>query len=149
MKRNGTALASCGARGGRSNLRAMSSTPAPEATEFFIAPVSSAYDPNDARWRNQVQMLLKSLEANVGPIRQNVTPVAGQKGGLVEIIVALGSAGAITASVEVFKAWLGQDKTRSVKITRKRGGKTETIEVSGKNISKEVLLELAKQESAR
>lgn len=149
MKRNGTALASCGVRGGRSNLRAMSSTPAPEATEFSIAPVSSAYDPNDARWRNQVQMLLKSLEANVGPIRQNVTPVAGQKGGLVEIIVALGSAGAITASVEVFTAWLGRDKTRSVKITRKRGGKTETLEVTGDNISKEILLELAKQESAR
>ena len=127
----------------------MSSTPSPAATEISIEPTSSAYDPNDARWRSQVQLLLKSLEANVGPVRQNVTPVAGQKGGLIEIIVALGSAGAITASVEVFKAWLGRDRTRSVKITRKRGGKTETLEVTGDNISKEILLELAKQESAR
>ena len=144
------ALASCTALRARANLRAMSSAPSPAPdAEISIEPSSSAYDPSDARWRSQVQTLLASLEANVGPVRQNVTPVAGQKGGLVEIIIALGSAGAITASVEVFKAWLNRDRTRSVTITRKRGGKTEKIVVTGDNISKEILLELAKQESAK
>ncbi len=111
--------------------------------EFSINPISAAYDPSDSRWQKQVQALIVSLEANAGPVRREVTPVAGQKGGLVEIIIALGSAGAIAGAVDVFKAWLNQDRTRTVSITSTRDGKTETLTVTGDNISKEILLKLA------
>lgn len=117
--------------------------------EFSIKPCSAAYDPSDSRWQKQVQALLASLEANAGPVRRDVTPVAGQKGGLVEIIIALGSAGAIAAAVDVFKAWLNQDRTRTVSITSTRDGRTETLNVTGDNISKEILLKLAMQAAAK
>jgi hypothetical protein len=121
----------------------MSTSPA--ASEFSLQPLSAAYDANDERWLNQVQGLLASLQTNVGPVRKEITPVAGQKGGLVEIIVALGSAGAITAAVEVFKAWLGRDGTRSIEISTTAGGQKKKIKVTGQNISKELLAEALQQ----
>lgn len=116
-----------------------------ESGEMSIRPRSSAYDASDARWINQVQTLLSSLQVNVGQVRKDVTPVAGQKGGLVEIIVALGSAGAVTAAVEVFKLWLGRDKTRSIDITTKTGDVEKKITITGENISKELLAQALKQ----
>ncbi|HEY5552211.1 MAG TPA: hypothetical protein VIK52_09990 [Opitutaceae bacterium] len=117
------------------------STESREPGEIVIQPLSSAYDPGDARWETQVQGLLDSLKSNVGEVRKEVTPVAGQKGGIVEIIIALGSAGAITAAVQVFKHWLDRDTTREIKITTKVVGGKKTTRISGKNISKELLSE--------
>ena len=115
-----------------------------ESGEMSIQPRSSAYDASDARWVNQVQTLLSSLQVNVGQVRKEVTPVAEQKGGLVEIIVALGSAGAVTAVVEVFKLWLSRDKTRSIDITTKTGDVEKKITITGENISKELLAQALK-----
>ena len=113
--------------------------------EFTIQPMSDAYDPSDDRWLTQVQSLLTSVQMNVGPVRKDVTPVPGQKGGVVEIIVALGSAGALTAAVEVFKAWLSRDGTRSIEISTTTGGQKKKIKVTGQNISKELLAEALQQ----
>jgi hypothetical protein len=112
-----------------------------DPSEIVIQPLSSAYDSGDARWESQVQGLLSSLEANAGEVRKEVTPVPGQKGGVVEIIIALGSAGAISAAVQVFKQWLDRDTTRSITIRKKKVRGEETITVTGKNISKELLSE--------
>lgn len=109
--------------------------------EVVIEPLSGAYDPADARWESQVQGLLDSLKANVGEVRKEVTPVPGQKGGVVEIIIALGSAGAISAAVQVFKHWLDRDSTRSITIRKKKARGEETITITGRNISKELLSE--------
>lgn len=121
----------------------MSTVPAP--AEFSIKPLSSAYDANDSRWISQVETLLGSLKVNVGEVRKEVTPVAGQKGGLVDIIVALGSAGAITAAVEVFRAWLGRDATRSIEIVTMVDGVEKKIAITGTNISKELIAQALKQ----
>ena len=123
------------------------STESPEPGEIIIQPLSSAYDPGDERWLGQVQGLLASLNANVGEVRKEVTPVAGQKGGVVEIIIALGSAGAITAAVEVFKMWLNRDATREIVITTKVKDGTKTTRITGKNISKELVSEAMQHSS--
>lgn len=117
------------------------STESRDPGEIVIQPLSNAYDPGDERWLNQVQGLLASLNANVGEVRKEVTPVAGQKGGVVEIIIALGSAGAITAAVQVFKHWLDRDTTREIEITTKVSGGKKTTKITGKNISKELISE--------
>jgi hypothetical protein len=122
------------------------STLPPSPVEISIQPSSEAYDPNDARWLSQVQNLLSGLQANVGAVRKEVTPVAGQKGGTVEIIVALGSAGAITAAVEVFKAWLNRDQTRTIEITTTVNGVKKKKKITGTNISKELLSEALRQD---
>jgi hypothetical protein len=119
------------------------STESTEPREIVIQPLSSAYDPGDERWLGQVQGLLASLNANVGEVRKEVTPVPGQKGGIVEIIIALGSAGAITAAVQVFKHWLDRDKTRSITVTTTKDGDTETTTITGDNITNELLSEVA------
>lgn len=108
---------------------------------MVIQPLSNAFDPGDPRWASQVQGLLESLEVNVGDVRKEVTPISGQKGGMVEIIVALGSAGAITAAVEVFKMWLNRDSSREIVITTKEKDGTKTTRITGKNISKELVSE--------
>ncbi len=112
--------------------------------EFSIKPSSSDYDASDARWLAQVETLLGSLKANVGPVRKEVTPVAGQKGGLVDIIVALGSAGAVTAAVEVFRMWLGRDAKRVLDIVTVVDGVEKKITISGTNLSKELVSEALK-----
>ncbi len=121
----------------------MSTPPAP--AELAIKPSSTVYDAGDGRWAAQVQTLLASLQANVGPVRQDVTPVAGRKGGMVGLVIALGSAGAITAAVEVFKAWLARDTTRSITITTTVDGVESTRVITGTNISKELLAQAMTQ----
>ena len=120
----------------------MSTAPAPG--EFSIKPSSTDYDASDARWVAQVETLLGSLKANVGEVRKEVTPVAGQKGGWVDIIVALGSAGAVTAAVEVFRAWLGRDVTRTLEIVTVVDGVEKKITINGTNLSKELVSESLK-----
>jgi hypothetical protein len=117
------------------------STESRDPGEITIQPLSSAYDAGDSRWESQVQGLLESLKANVGEVRKEVTPVPGQKGGIVEIIIALGSAGAITAAVQVFKHWLDRDTTREIEITTRTVGGKKITKITGKNISKELIAE--------
>jgi hypothetical protein len=129
-------------RGETSNadFAAMSTTPPPDGEIFFEA-TSDVYDPSDERWQTQVDDLRATLEANVGPVSQNVTPVAGRKGGISEIVLALGSAGAITAAVEVFKYWLNRDKSRRIRATVTNAkGEKETVEIDGDNVSNEIVL---------
>jgi len=123
------------------------STESPEPGEIIIQPLSSAYDPGDERWLGQVQGLLASLNANVGEVRKEVTPVSGQKGGVVEIIIALGSAGAISAAIEVFKMWLGKDKSRGLTVTKVVNGVKTSTRIVGDNISNEIILEALKNAS--
>jgi Effector Associated Constant Component 1 len=81
-----------------------------------LRPQSDHFDLNDARWARQVGTLLVDLEEKVGTLRGRSSPARGTKGGTEAIILALGSAGAITAMVEVVKAWLSRDRSRSLEI---------------------------------
>lgn len=96
-----------------------------------IRPAHSAYNPSDDRWLTQVNLLLADLKAGGGDVERKVTPVPGQKGGPETIILALGTSGAITAAVEVIKAWLGRDRKRSLELALDRDGKKETVSVTG------------------
>lgn len=108
--------------------------PDPPRVDFTIEPSTTEYDPSDDRWLSQVSNLYTDLENHVGTLRHEVTPVAGQRGGVEGIILALGSAGAIGAAVEVFKAWLSRDRSRSLKLSIASGGEKRQIVVTGKGI---------------
>lgn len=96
-----------------------------------IKPSHAAYDASDDRWISQVNGLLTDLKAGGGDVERRITPVPGQKGGVETIILALGTSGAITAVVEVIKAWIGRDRKRSLELAIERGGAKETVTVSG------------------
>jgi hypothetical protein len=118
-------------------------TPAPEdkprSVEVQISARSSAFAEGDPRWHRQVAELLTQLNAGAVPIRKEGVGNAGEKGGAEAIILALGSAGAISASVTIFKAWLGRSADRSVKISGKVGDRNVDLEITAQNIDEKTL----------
>src|SRR5262245_20391488 len=105
--------------------------------EVRIEPSSD--DPDERDWARQVRSLYDELEDKAGSVRQQVKPEAGKKGGAVEIIVALGTSGAIAAALQAFKLWLARDRNRSVKRTMKVDGKETALELSTHSMSEEAV----------
>jgi hypothetical protein len=112
--------------------------------ELQIAPASSALPSSDQRWQNQVAQLLGELKRNAGEVRKEITPVPGQKGGAEAIILALGSSGAIAATVTIIRAWLARAADRSIRMKGKMGDKDFDIEITGANVSESTVQLLAK-----
>jgi hypothetical protein len=107
--------------------------------EIKVEPSSDVYDLNDDRWIHQINQLVEDCQSEAGDVRKNIIAQEGQKGGIIDIIIALGSAGAIKAIVDVFNAWISRDRTRNLAIEIRSGGDVKRIEVSGKNFSKNLL----------
>ncbi|WP_165960396.1 effector-associated constant component EACC1 [Actinocrispum wychmicini] len=107
------------------------------AIEVRVEPASSVYDPNDAGWRKQAGGLSTSLAAaNIGPVTKAGTAAEGSKGTLDTLIIALGSSGAITAAVEIFRSWLGRDRSRRLTLTIEAGdGEPTRISLDGTSTS--------------
>ena len=105
---------------------------------FNIAPFNESYDQNDHRWLEQVNDLVCDLQHDVGNVHTEVHSVKGMKGLEVEaLILALGSAGAITAAVDMFRAWISRDQSRELEISVEREGETQTFRVSGNRMDKD------------
>jgi hypothetical protein len=102
---------------------------------FAIAlePRSDDYRPDDDRWRDQVVGLVSELRRQVDVERRG-SPQPGTKGTLDELIVALGSAGAFTATVECLRAWLGRDRSRRIDVRWEENGEQRYVTLSGEAI---------------
>ncbi len=103
--------------------------------EIAIEATSENYDPSDDRWIQQINQLYSDLQGEVGSIRKDIIPQKDRKGGIESLIIALGSAGVITAAVDIFRAWLGRDRSRQLKLKAKVGEEVKELVVSGKGIS--------------
>jgi Effector Associated Constant Component 1 len=111
--------------------------------EVEIEPASDRYDPHDERWLDQVAQLRSDLLRQVGDVRIEPVPVEGKKGGAEALILALGTAGAFTAAVEFFKAWLGRDRDRSIKIKWTDGDERKEIDIRGEALDQATLRRIA------
>ena len=112
--------------------------PADDSGELIFKPANKLFSDSDERWQAQVQTLLQDLRAT-GQVKQQVKPVEGMKGGVAEIILALGTSGALSMAVMAFKAWLARDQNRSIVIrTAKTAAGDETV-ITGENISEKIL----------
>jgi hypothetical protein len=101
-----------------------------------LRPRSDRFSPDHPNWSAQVTTLWEGLEETAGTVRRELAPVPGRKGGGETIILALGSAGAISAMVEVIKAWLSRDRSRSLEITSHvEGHGRRTITIHGEQVS--------------
>jgi hypothetical protein len=107
--------------------------------DLRLEPVSGRFDPLDDQWLIQVGEFVVELNHEVGGVERLSQPVPGTKGSAGHILLSLGSAGVLTASVEFFKAWLGRDQTRSLKVTWTADGGLQTVELSGTDLSKDVV----------
>jgi len=131
--------------GGSGRLIAPVSGATPSSSaQFKLVVTSDALPSSDQRWRNQVDALLADLKRTAGEVRQEITPVNGQKGGAQAIILALGSSGAITAALAVFRAWLSRSADRSIEIEGKIDGREVKLKLTGRNIDETTIRQALK-----
>lgn len=123
--------------------------PSESGVDVVLVPSTDRFDPEDDRWREQVAVFMAELQREVGGVRRTSTPVAGTKGAVDTVILALGSAGAFTAAVEMFRSWLGRARDRRLDISWTQDGREESISLSGTSFDDETLGKLAEAVLAR
>jgi hypothetical protein len=111
--------------------------------EVALTVESVRYDADDARWSEQVGHLVRQLAQEVGKVRVVSEPLPGNKGGPEAIILALGSAGAFTAAIEVFRAWLARERSRSLTVTFRDGAESRRLTVTGSDVDRDSFRALA------
>ena len=72
------------------------------------------YSDDDDRWLLQVAELNRTLREETGAAVRPDAAAPGTKGAVDQLILALGSAGAFTTTIEMLRVWLSRDRTRSV-----------------------------------
>lgn len=105
-----------------------------DADRLRLELSSDRFDRTDDRWLDQQVAFLRELRAAGTDVTTERAAVEGAKGVTDSVFLALGSAGALTATVELIKAWLARDHARSVKVSWSEGGQLQSVEVSGGRI---------------
>jgi hypothetical protein len=121
----------------------MSDPGADAVFEVAITAHNEQYDPDDDRWRDQVATLYTDLHAQVGTVERS-HPVEGAKGGMDQVIIALGGAGAFTAAVNCLRAWLGRDRDRRVDVRWDENGVEHSVTLTGEAVDTATVREIAK-----
>jgi len=116
--------------------------------EMALEPRSGDYRPDDDRWRAQVAGLVSELHRQADVERRSA-PIEGTKGALDELVVALGSAGAFTATVECLRAWLSRDRSRRIDVRWDENGKKRYVTLTGDAIDVDSVREIAKAAAHR
>jgi hypothetical protein len=108
-----------------------------------VEPRNDEYDPDSEGWRDQVATLYADLDVQVGTARRG-RPVEGTKGAVDQLVIALGSAGAFSAAVECFRAWLGRDRDRRIDVRWDDNGVERSVTLTGEAVDDKTMRELAK-----
>jgi hypothetical protein len=116
--------------------------------ELVVEPRSADYDADDERWRSQVGTLYRDLAPQVDTFQRGRSS-PGTKGTVDELILALGSSGALTAAVECFRAWLQRDKSRSIDVRWDEDGVERRVTFSGEAVDAATVREIARAAAAR
>jgi len=104
---------------------------------------STRYHRDDPKWLDQVSHFFADLRNEVGGVKRQTKPAQGQKGTVETVILALGSAGAFAAAVDVFKAWLARDRSRCLQIVlTDRQGRHRKVEIKGDAVDNKTLREV-------
>jgi hypothetical protein len=107
------------------------------------------FDDDHPAFRAQVAMLETELLHGVDGARRVSRSVPGTKGGVEEVVVALGQAGVLTMTVEMLRVWLHRDRARSLEISWTEAGETQRVTVRGEAIDTDVLKPVAEAAAAR
>jgi hypothetical protein len=112
--------------------------------EVVISTETTKYAPDSPQWQREVAALHTELNRETGAVTTQSTPVPGTKGTAVDVILALGTSGALVAAVEIIRAWLGRDKTRTITATwTDEDGKERRFTLTGENIDQQSLTALS------
>jgi Effector Associated Constant Component 1 len=121
----------------------MADSGADKTFEVVIEPHNGQYDPDDDRWRDQIASLYMDLHGEVDTVNRG-HPAEGAKGGIDQLIIALGSAGAFSAAVDCLRAWLGRDRDRRVALRWDEKGSERSVTLTGEAVDDETIREIAK-----
>jgi hypothetical protein len=125
-----------------------SDIPAARELALVIEPRNAQYSPDDDRWRAQVVSLRQELRAQVDTTERGRL-VPDTKGTISELVVALGNAGAFTAMVDCFRAWLSRDKDRRIDVRWDEDGVERYVTFTGQAVDRETVREVARAAAAR
>ncbi|GAA2609938.1 effector-associated constant component EACC1 [Paractinoplanes durhamensis] len=112
--------------------------------DIEVSATSRRYAPDHPGWIKQRYELAAGLRSGVPGAEVRSTPVAGTKGAAEAVVVALGSAGAFTAALGAFKAWLGRDRTRTVTLTWQHDGREDRVTLDADNLDAAAMQELTR-----
>ena len=116
--------------------------------EIVVEPRNDQYDPDDEGWRDQVTALYAELNDSVDTVQRS-RPVAGAKGMVDQLIIAMGSAGVFTAAVECLRAWLARDKNRRIELRWTQDGHERSVTLAGEAVDTQTMRELARAAAAQ
>lgn len=97
------------------------------AIELELTPQHPSLD--EERFADQVRDLIDALRADVGSVTARTTPVPGKRGGVEQILIAVGPS-AITGAVAAFKAWLDRDKLRQIAVKIPAQGEAREVAIT-------------------
>jgi hypothetical protein len=102
--------------------------------ELRIEPVNEQYDADDDQWFRQVAAFRREFADDVDGVRRETTVVPGTRGAIESVVLAVTSAGTMTAAAEFFKAWLGRSANRRIKVSLGEGGQLQEFELAGTDL---------------
>lgn len=105
-----------------------------QGLELHLQPGSARFDALDDRWLDQIRQFGTELSREVGDVTRVRHPVPGTKGTLDSILLSVGSAGVLSATVEFLRAWLQRDSSRSLKVSWTDAGELQHVELSGESL---------------
>ena len=114
-----------------------------------IMPQSERFSPDDDRWLDHVAGLARELRVGTGALNVERTHQPGAKGAAETLVLAFGSAGVFTSAVEVIKAWLARDRSRTVEVSWRDGDDTGNFVIRGDAIDDATLGTMAEVLTAR
>ena len=115
-----------------------------------ITPLSDYFAAGDPRTDDEALELDQALQRELpDDVKPRSEP--GQKGIVTDVIIPLGSSGALTATVEVFKAWLAKRPTNRKLVVEfeveedEDGRRSGRLEVDATNVDDSVLDSVVKE----
>jgi hypothetical protein len=108
-----------------------------------LVPGDLEFSSDALGWPDEVRPLLRMLRSHDVDVRtQAGVPGFGEKGAVSEIILALGSSGAIAAAVAVLQSWLNQRSTRTASLTFEHNGRPRTLDLRVTGMSEDATREV-------
>jgi hypothetical protein len=105
---------------------------APSEVEVLVVPLGAGPAPASG---DDGESLVGMVEGALASRPDAAVTQAVPKVGVEAVILALGSAGAITAAVEALRLWLARDRGRQVRLSWSVGGQQGEVVLAADNLS--------------
>lgn len=104
-----------------------------------VEALSTRFETTDEKWSRQADDLYHELLANVPNAKLHEVSRPGTKGTVTELIIALGGAQFVAELGRCFRAWLGRDRDRTIRLRIVDGDQERSITITGETVSDEAI----------